>query len=136
MNKAILIGRVGKDPEIKNFDNGGMVAKISLATTSKWKSKEGEKKERTEWHNIVFRGKLAEIAEKYVNKGSHLYIEGEIQYREYTASDDTKKYITEIMCSSMEMLGSKSEDRTSQVANEIPVGEITLPDQVEDDLPF
>lgn len=113
MNKAIIIGNVGKDPEIKKFDNGGQVASFSLATTARWRNKEGEKQERTEWHNVIVNGKLSEIAEKYIAKGSQVLIEGEIRYREYE-KEGIKKYFTEIFCTSLELLGSKESGTKPQ----------------------
>lgn len=113
MNKAFLIGRVGKDPEVRKFDNGGQVVSFSLATTARWRNKAGKKQERTEWHNIVINGKLSEVAEKYIAKGSQVLIEGEIRYREYE-KEGVKKYITEIFCTSLELLGSKESGTKQQ----------------------
>lgn len=98
INKATLIGNVGKDPEIKTFQNGGKVAQFSLATTESWKDKaSGEKKTETEWHNIVVKNEgLVGIVEKYIKKGSKLYIEGKLETREYE-KDGVKKYVTEIV---------------------------------------
>lgn len=137
INKVILIGRVGKDPDIKTFDNGGQVAQFSLATTSKWKTKEGEKKERTEWHNLVINGKLSEVAEKYIRKGMQLYIEGEIRYREYE-KEGVKKYMTEIFCNVFQMLDSKESGQRANTIElpEVTIGAIFTNSPVEDDLPF
>jgi len=115
VNKVILIGRIGKDPDIKTFDNGGKMAKFSLATTEKWKDKtSGETKERTEWHNIVVNGKGADIVEKYVKKGGQLYVEGEIRYREWTDKEDKKHLVTEIHAQSMELLGEKQKEQKAE----------------------
>lgn len=104
----MLIGHVGKDPEVKSFDGGNKNASFSLATSKTYKDKSGEKKTDTTWHNIVVWGKLAEIIEKYVKKGSKIYVEGEIKNRSYEKDGQTK-YISEIVASSMEMLGEKSD---------------------------
>lgn len=141
MNRIILIGRVGQDPAIKKFDNGGQVAQFSLATSSKWKNKEGERQERTEWHNIVISGKLSEVAEKYISKGMQLMIEGEVRYRDYE-KDGVKRYFTEIFANSMEMLGSKEKSENSSQStpqSTIPNAPMIsdLPQmQGENDLPF
>lgn len=117
MNKAILIGRAGKDPEVRRLEGGTSVARFSLATSKKFTNKNGEKIESTQWHNLVFWGKLAEICEKYVHKGSLLSVTGEISYRDYEDKDGNKKYITEITCDEMEMLGKKDEsDETMERA--------------------
>ena len=140
VNKVILIGRIGKDPDIKTFDNGGKMAKFSLATTEKWKDKtSGETKERTEWHNIIVNGKSADFVEKYVKKGGQLYVEGGIRYREYE-QDGQKKYITEIFCDTFHLLGSKSESQKQQPESSEVTSEkaISSPVEKEDDgdLPF
>lgn len=108
-NKAILIGRVGNDPETKTFDNGGQITTISLATSESWKDKQGEKQERTEWHTIKFNDKLAEVVEKYVKKGDLLYIEGKIHHRKHEDNGVTK-YYTDILCREMKMLGGKRDE--------------------------
>lgn len=136
MNKVILLGRVGKDPEVRKFDNGGQVVSFSLATTARWRNKEGEKQERTEWHNVVVNGKLSEIAEKYIAKGSQVLIEGEIRYREYE-KEGVKKYFTEIFCSSLELLGSKESGAKPQNTEPEEVHDsIEVNTSNDDDLPF
>lgn len=134
MNKVILIGRVGKNPEIKHFDNG-QIANFNIATTSKWKTKEGEKKERVEWHNIVANGKLAETIEKYVTKGMLLSIIGEIRYRDYEVSGE-KKYITEIVANSLEMLSKSDSVNVSDVKKPDATHSQESSDEFESDLPF
>lgn len=133
-NSATLIGRVGKDPEIKKFENGGQVAQFTLATTAKWKTKTGEQKERTEWHNIIITSKLTEVVERFVKKGDLLFITGEIRYREYQKGEE-KRYITEIFCDVMQMLGSKDNKPTGQPSDRTAQ---IFPDKKEDvdDLPF
>lgn len=107
VNKAILIGRVGKDPEVKNLPNGNMVANFSIATSETFKDKTtGEKKETTTWHNIVIWGKLCEVVAKYVHKGDLLYVEGKITNRSWE-KDGITRYTTEIVVNNMTMLGSK-----------------------------
>ena len=108
MNKVILHGFVGKDPEIKTLESGKKIAKFSLATQSFRKDKDGNK--ITDWHNIVVWDKLAELCEQYVKKGSELIIEGEISYRDYTDKDGVKKYFTEIICHSLEFVGKKKAE--------------------------
>ncbi len=111
INKVILIGNVGKDPEVRYFDNGGAVANFSLATTERgYTAANGTViPDRTEWHNIVLWRSLAEVAEKYVRKGSKLYIEGKIRTRSYDDASGNKRYITEIWADSLEMLDRKVE---------------------------
>lgn len=109
VNKVILVGNVGKDPETRHFEGGNAVSKFTLATSEVYKNKEGEKVTTTEWHNIVLWKGLAEIAEKYVKKGSQLYIEGRIKTRSYTDQDNHTRYITEIFGDTMQMLGKKAE---------------------------
>jgi single-strand DNA-binding protein len=106
LNQVTLIGRLGKDPEVKHFEGGNMVAQFSLATDSKYKNKAGEVKEETEWHNLVVWGKQAEIAEKYLKKGSQIHVTGKIKTRSWEA-DGVKKYITEIIVDRFLMLGTK-----------------------------
>jgi single-strand DNA-binding protein len=99
VNKVILVGNLGKDPEIRSFQNGGRVASFSLATSESWKDKStGEKKDRTEWHRVsVLNDKLVEIVERYVKKGSKLYIEGQLETRKWTDKDGQEKYTTEVV---------------------------------------
>ena len=110
VNKVILIGNVGKDPEIRYLESGVAVARLPLATSEVYKNKEGEKISNTDWHNIVLWRGLAEIAEKYIKKGSQLYIEGRIKTRSYTDRDGNVKYTTEIIGDNMQMLGKRSDD--------------------------
>jgi single-strand DNA-binding protein len=111
VNKVILIGRLGKDPEIRSTPNGTTVCKFSLATDDRWTDKSGEKQERTEWHNIVAWGKLAEICGQYLRKGKLVYIDGAIRTDSWDDKETgQKKYRTEIVANSMQMLGPKGED--------------------------
>jgi single-strand DNA-binding protein len=109
INKAILVGNLGNDPETKYTQGGMAITKISLATTSVRKTKEGETKEETQWHRVTFFGKLGEIAGEYLRKGSQVYVEGEIRYDKYTGSDGVEKYFTEIVANEMQMLGGRGE---------------------------
>lgn len=111
VNKVILVGRLGDDPEVKHLDENTTVAKFSLATSEVYKNKAGEKVETTEWHQCVIWGGLTKVVEQYVKKGSQLYIEGKIKTRSYE-KDNEKRYITEIVCDNMQMLGSKPAEST------------------------
>lgn len=106
-NKVQLIGHLGADPEIKTFDSGKKKVKLSLATSENYKSATGEKIEQTQWHNLIVWGKTADIAEKYLHKGSELAIEGKLSYRSYDDKNGDKKYITEIIVNELMMLGKK-----------------------------
>lgn len=109
LNKAILIGNLGADPEVRYMPAGGAVANITLATSMRWKDKQtGEKKEATEWHRVVFFNRLAEIAGEYLKKGSQIYVEGRIQTRKWQDQNGQDRYTTEIVASEMHMLGSRS----------------------------
>ncbi len=104
INKAIILGNLGQDPVVRNFPSGGAVANITVATSEKWKDKDlGEDKERTEWHKVVFYGKLAEIAGEYLKKGSKVYIEGSLRTRKWE-KDDVDHYTTEIIAKELQML--------------------------------
>jgi single-strand DNA-binding protein len=109
VNKVILIGNVGKDPDIRYLDSGVAIARFPLATSETYKNREGEKITTTEWHNIVLWRALAEVAEKFVKKGSQLFIEGRIRTRSYDDKDGNKKYVTEIVADTMQMLGKKQD---------------------------
>lgn len=111
VNKVILIGNLGSDPETRYTPSGAAVANFSLATTEQWTSKEGAKEEKTEWHKIVAFGRLGEICDKYLHKGKQVYIEGKIQTRSWEDKDGIKRYSTEIIANSMQMLGSARKDK-------------------------
>ena len=109
VNKVILVGNLGKDPEVRYSPNGQAVANVTIATSESWKDKTtGEKQERTEWHRIVFFGRLAEIAGEYLKKGAQIYIEGRLQTRKWQDKDGHDRYTTEIVANEMQMLGSRS----------------------------
>jgi len=110
VNKVILVGNLGADPESRNFPSGDMVTNARLATTEKWKDKgSGEWKELTEWHSLEFTGRLAEVAAEYLRKGSSIYVEGSIRTRKWQAQDGTDRYSVSIRVSDMKMLGGKPE---------------------------
>lgn len=109
INKVILVGNLGNDPETKYTQGGMAITRISLATTSVRKDKEGNQQERTEWHRVVFFGKLGEIAGEYLRKGSSVYVEGSIRYDKYTGQDGVEKYSTDIIADEMQMLGGRGE---------------------------
>jgi single-strand DNA-binding protein len=106
VNKVILVGNLGRDPETRYMPDGGAITNISVATTEQWKDKNGEKQEKTEWHRVAFFGKLAEIAGEYLKKGSQVYVEGRLQTREWE-KDGVQRYTTEIIANQMQMLGSR-----------------------------
>lgn len=107
INKVLLIGNLGDDPEIKYTTSGSAVANFKIATSERWKDKDGNKQERTEWHRIVAFGRLAEICAEYLTKGKQVYIEGRIQTRQWDDKDGNKRYTTEIVANEMQMLGGK-----------------------------
>lgn len=141
LNKVILIGRLGRDPETRYMPNGDAVCNFSIATDESWKDKNGQRQTRTEWHAITIYRKLAEIAAKYLQKGSLVYIEGRIQSRKYTGKDGIERTAYEIVCSEMKMLGSKAEGGEGQ-HNPPPPPQARQPaapvpqDEIDDSIPF
>ncbi|WP_295952322.1 single-stranded DNA-binding protein [uncultured Xanthomonas sp.] len=109
INKVILVGNLGNDPDTKYTQAGMAITRISLATTSVRKDRDGNQQERTEWHRVVFFGKLGEIAGEYLRKGSSVYVEGSIRYDKYTGQDGVEKYSTDIVADEMQMLGGRGE---------------------------
>jgi single-strand DNA-binding protein len=108
VNKVIIVGNLGRDPEMRSFPSGDRVANVTIATTDRWKDKtSGEMKEATEWHRVVFNGRLAEIAGEYLRKGSQVYVEGSLRTRKWTDKDGIDKYTTEIRADQMQMLGKR-----------------------------
>ena len=143
VNKVILVGNLGNDPDIRYTASGAAVANISLATTESWKDKQsGEKKEKTEWHRIVFFGRLAEIVGEYLRKGSQVYVEGKLQTRKWKDKDDKDRYTTEIVANEMQMLGrgsatqngSQSDSQAS--ADSGQSSEPNPSDDFDDSIPF
>jgi single-strand DNA-binding protein len=120
LNKVQLIGNVGQDPEIRHTSDGKPIANLSIATSDTWNDKQGQKQEKTEWHRVVIFGKLAEIAEKYVSKGSKLYLEGKLQTRKWTDKEGNDKYTTEIVLTQFEgsfiMLDGKQEGQQQEAS--------------------
>lgn len=150
LNKAILIGRLGQDPETRYLPSGEAVCSFSLATTESWKNQNGEKQERTEWHNITLFGKLAEIAAQYLGKGSQVYLEGKIRSEKYTDKQGTERTAYKIICHEMKMLGSKNDQpntasgspatppKPPQYGAPQPPQQYYVPpeDDVDEDIPF
>ncbi|MBN1850344.1 MAG: single-stranded DNA-binding protein [Deltaproteobacteria bacterium] len=136
VNKVILIGNLGTDPEVRYTPSGTAVANFNVATNEQWTNKDGEKGERTEWHKIVAWGRLGEICGEYLRKGKQVFIEGRIQTRSWEDRDGNKRYTTEIVAQAMQMLGSvdSREGRAQSVEERFPTEEpVTIP---EDDIPF
>ena len=142
VNRVIIVGNLGRDPETRYMPNGDAVTNIAVATTESWKDKNtGEKKELTEWHRITFYRKLAEVVAQYLKKGSSIYVEGKLQTRKWTDKDGVERYTTEIIADSMQMLGSgpKQDDGAPQSRpQQRPQNqEFSTPDRfVSDDVPF
>jgi single-strand DNA-binding protein len=155
VNKVIIIGNLGRDPESRTFPSGDMVTNVTIATTDKWKDKQtGEAKEATEWHRVTFNGRLAEVVNEYLRKGSQVYVEGSIRSRKYTDKDSIERTVTEIRADTMRMLGSppQSGDRQAPApqrqaaparqpqrqapARSQPVGGDTGFDDFDSDIPF
>lgn len=115
VNKVILVGNLGRDPEIKVFPSGDQVANVTIATTDRWRDKNtGENKEATEWHRVVFNGRLAEIVGQYLKKGSQVYVEGSLRTRKWADQSGQERYATEIRADSMQMLGGRGDGEGSQ----------------------
>ena len=145
VNKAIILGSLGQDPDIRYTAGGAAVANISIATNEQWKDKEsGEMQERTEWHRVVFFGRLAEIVGEYLRKGSQVYVEGRIQTRKWQDKEGHDRYTTEIVANEMQMLGSKSGGTTASFDQSSPAeqsapatsGAKSSNDDFDDDIPF
>ena len=140
VNKVLLIGRLGRDPEVRYTQDGTAIANFSIATSEEWKDKKtGEKQERTEWHRIVAFRRLGEICGEYLSKGRQVYVEGRLQTRDWQDKDGNKRYTTEIVASQMQMLGSRDSYDNSGGSgfkkNEIPSGPEFSGSQ-DDDIPF
>jgi len=141
VNKVILVGNLGKDPEIRTLESGVKVARFSIATTESYNDRNtGQRVDQTEWHNVVLWRGLAEIAEKYLRKGNQVYIEGKLQTRSYQDKDGITKYSTEIVGQNMNMLGgrpvsSEQSDDTPNQTPSPPADRVDLPEET-DDLPF
>jgi len=118
VNKVILVGNLGRDPEVRYMPSGDALASFSIATTDNWKDKNGQKQERTEWHRISMFGKLAEIAGEYLKKGSSVYVEGRLQTRKWQDKEGNERQTTEVVADRMQMLGGKSGGNTYEVMDE------------------
>tara|TARA_B100001142_G_scaffold294712_1_gene315111 strand:+ start:437 stop:859 length:423 start_codon:yes stop_codon:yes gene_type:complete len=137
VNKVILIGNLGKDPEVRHLDNGVAVANFSLATTESYTNKQGERVNQTEWHNIVLWRGLADVAEKYLKKGNSVYVEGKISTRKWEDKEGNTRYSTDIIADKMTMLGSKSDNsNTSTESRTSSTEPKPSEDSENDDLPF
>lgn len=161
VNKVIIVGNLGKDPEMRTFPSGGRVCNVTIATSERWKDKQtGEMKEATEWHRVVFNDRLAEIAGEYLRKGSQVYVEGSLRTRKWTDQSGVEKYTTEIRADEMKMLGKRegmgggaAEDegggggyaRSAPAPASRPAGKAPAPasaksssgfDDMDDDIPF
>ena len=159
VNKVIILGRLGKDPETRYMPDGGAIANITVATNTTWKDKSGEKQEATEWHRVAFFGKTAEIAGEYLKKGSQVYIEGKLKTRKWQDKDGQDRYTTEIIADEMQMLGGRQGlgggDSSSEYSRPSDSGSSSAPssapsrpasnsnkggaakfDDMDDDIPF
>ena len=146
LNKVLLIGRLGNDPEIKQMQNGKSVARLSVATSENWKDKNsGEKKEKTEWHRVViFNEGLVNVVQQYLKKGAQIYIEGQLSTNKYTDSNGVEKYSTQIVLqgfnSTLKMLGGGSRTSDSSFdqssSSSLPSDEISPPSDLDDEVPF
>jgi len=141
VNKVILIGHLGKDPEVRYSPQGSAVANITLATSEQWKDKtSGEKQERTEWHRLVFFARLAEIAGEYLKKGAPIYVEGRLQTRKWTDKEGVERYTTEIVVNEMQMLGGRSSEGSAGAApaKKVAGSDVNPPTggSLDDDIPF
>ena len=150
VNKVIIIGNLGRDPETRYMPEGGAITNISVATTETWKDKNGEKQEKTEWHRVAMFGKTAEIAGEYLKKGSQVYIEGRLETRKWTDKEGQERYTTEIRADRMQMLGSRSggSERMTPPEDEAPraaaapakksggAAKGSSMEDLEDDIPF
>ena len=142
VNKVIIVGNLGRDPELRRMPSGDAMVNLSIATTDTWKDKGGERQEKTEWHRVVMFGRVAEVAEQYLKKGSQAYFEGRLQTRKWTDKEGQDKYTTEVVADRMQMLGSRSgggggDYSGGQQSSESGAGEFSGGlDDLEDDIPF
>ena len=144
LNKAILIGRLGRDPEVRQMPNGEAVCNFSIATSETWNDQHGQKQERTEWHAITLYRRMAEVAGQYLKKGSQVYIEGRIQSRKYTGKDGIERTAYEIIGSEMKMLGGGNDSGQQNAqhtppappSRQAPAAPAQPVDDIDDDVPF
>ncbi len=133
VNKVILIGNLGADPEVRYTPSGSAVANFTMATTKNWTNKQGEKQQRTEWHRIVAWNKLGEICGEYLSKGKQVYIEGELRTRSWEDRDGVKRWTTEVFATGMQMLGSPDRTKPLESAENADLSKEPI---IEDDIPF
>ena len=141
INKAIVVGNLGRDPEVRYSANGNAIANVTIATTDSWKDRQsGERQEKTEWHRVVFFGRLAEIAGEYLKKGSQVYVEGRLQTRKWEDLDGNERYTTEIVAADMQMLGGRGGGGDTQGGSAPDFGEASSGSSssgdFDDDIPF
>lgn len=136
VNKVILVGNLGKDPEVHYFDDGNAIAKFSLATTESYKGKDGQKEEKTEWHNVIVRNALAKVAEKYLRKGSTIYLEGKLRNRTWDDKEGKKHYQTEVNVDNFTMIGPRKTDGGSNGNEYSSHSNDNQESHINDDLPF
>jgi len=139
VNKVILIGHLGKDPDVRHSQSGATITSFSLATNETWNNKDGQREERTEWHRIVVFGKLADICGQYLKKGKQVFIEGRLQTRSWEDRDGNKRYTTEVVASNMTMLGRAGDMPSDEYAPPIQESDFQEPSMDsprEDDIPF
>jgi single-strand DNA-binding protein len=135
INKVILVGNLGQDPETRNMPSGGAVTNISVATSEQWKDKQtGDQKERTEWHKVAFFGRLAEIAAEYLRKGSQVYVEGKLRTRKWQDRDGNDRWTTEVIADELQMLGSQESTGAAERGTKPAAGSYAEP--LDDDIPF
>lgn len=137
INKVIILGTLGNDPQVKQFQNGGLVASVSMATSETWSDKNtGERQEKTEWHRVVFNGKLAELAQQYLRKGLKLYVEGKLQTRKYNDNNGIERVITEIIALSMTMIDSPNRQQAPQQGYQAPPQNQAQPQYTQNGYPL
>jgi single-strand DNA-binding protein len=136
VNKVILLGNLGKDPEVRTLESGNKVANITLATNRYFKGQDGSRQEETEWHNVVLWGNLADLAEKYLTKGRQVFIEGRIRTRQWEDKEGNKRYTTEIVAENMTFVGGGSGNQQEAAPKADDMTSASTPQGVEDDLPF
>ena len=139
VNKVILIGNLGRDPEVRYTQGGSAVANLNLATNEVWNDKDGQKQERTEWHRVVVWGKQAEIAKEYLVKGRQIYVEGSLQTKQWEDKDGNKRYTTEIRCQRFLMIGGRGGEMRTEAGAAAPAGEPEMPQDrsySDEDIPF
>ena len=137
INKVILVGNLGQDPETRHIQSGGAVTNISIATSEQWKDKKtGDQKERTEWHKVAFFGRLAEIAAEYLSKGSQVYVEGKLRTRKWQDREGNDRWTTEVIADELQMLGGPPQQSEKRVKGSDMKPPQDVPDVYDDDIPF